>query len=153
MCKAYLLILSSFFLTSCASSVIPEPVIVKSNSDLILKTDSIKSAPAKIALENQALTILNQLFNTDVANNKMVLMISNESDCDFVMNIAGTKSYSLPVAANKTESIVLEQGEYQMTSEVCNTSYRAFKNFFQNTQLSIRHRVIKPHDSTVVNQQ
>lgn len=141
--KLILLFVVACFLTSCATSASLNPVTVKNNSDVILKTNYLKSAPVNLTMGQKAVSLLNQLFNTDQSNTSMVLVVNNESDCDFTMHITGNRYYSLPVSANKSESIIVEQGEYQVTSDVCNTPYKAVKKFYDNTQLSIRHRLVK----------
>jgi len=84
-----------------------------------------------------------RLFNTDSSNQKMILVINNDSDCDFTMSITGRNSYILPVAAKHTESIVLDRGGYEVKSEVCKTPYKTFKVFLDNTNLSIKHTIVK----------
>ncbi|GGG55042.1 DUF6759 domain-containing protein [Epilithonimonas arachidiradicis] len=141
--KLFLLLLGSCFAVSCASTSNISPIFVGRNSNIILDTDQLKSAPAKLTIEDKAVNLLNQLFNTDSSNKNMVLVISNESDCDFTMDISGNNHYTLPVGAKKTESIVVEQGAYEMRSQVCNSYYRVNKTFSENTQLSIKYSVVK----------
>ena len=97
----------------------------------------------RLAVEQKAVMLLNQLFNTDSSNEKMILVISNDSDCDFTMSITGRNSYILPVAAKHSESIVLDRGGYEVKSEVCKTPYKTFKVFLDNTNLSIKHTIVK----------
>lgn len=96
---------------------------------------------SEIKTENKTVTLLNQLFNSDLANKNTVLIINNESDCDFTMTILGGKTYTIPVAAKSTESIVVEQGEYVMRSEVCRSAYFAKKTLIENTQVNIRYSI------------
>lgn len=148
--KIFLLLIGSCFLTSCATNnAMVSPVFVGKNTNVVLETDLLKQTPKKLNLEEKAVTLLNQLFNTDESNKNMVLVISNESDCDFTMDISGNNHYSLPVAARKSESIVVERGEYEMKSQVCQSHYKVYKTFSENTQLSIKYTVI--NTSTVSN--
>lgn len=129
-------------LVSCSTTKSANTILAK--QDIPSEADLSKRSPAAISkLEDKAVTLLNQLFNSDAANKKMVLVINNESDCDFTMNILGGKSYILPVASRKTESIVVEQGEYEMKSEVCKSPYQSHKNLVENTQVNIRYSVVK----------
>lgn len=133
-------------LMSCSASKSVSPLVVTNNSVAKIEIDSnLEVEPVKVRLKihDKAVTLLNQLFNSDEANKNMVLIINNESDCDFTMNIVGEKSYSLPVAAKKTESVVVERGEYIMRSEVCKSSYLAKKTLSENTQVSIKYSVVK----------
>lgn len=105
--------------------------------------------PVKPKTEDKAVVLLNQLFNSDEANKKTVLVINNVSDCDFTMMILGGKSYTVPVAAKKTESIVVDQGEYVMRSEVCQSPYLAKKTLSENTQVSIKYSVVKSPEKEI----
>ncbi|WP_027384725.1 DUF6759 domain-containing protein [Epilithonimonas caeni] len=138
--KLILLILGSCLMSCATSSVSP---ILRKNSEVSLKIDQFKPSQEKLSIENKAVTLLNQLFNSDESNKNMVLIINNDSDCDFTMNIAGAKNYSLPVGSKKAESIILEQGDYELTSEVCNGAYKTKKTFAENTQLNIKYTFVK----------
>ena len=140
------LLLVGICLMSCSTSKSVSPMIVTNGSVATIEIDNnieVEPVQLKLKIHDRAAALLNQLFNTDAANKNMVLIINNESDCDFTMNILGDKSYSLPVAAKKTESIVLEQGEYVMRSEVCKSPYLAKKTLSENTQVSIKYSVVK----------
>lgn len=128
-------------LASCSTRSV-SPVFVGNNSNVILASDPVK-LPKSLAVEQKAVMLLNQLFNTDSSNQKMILVINNDSDCDFTMSITGRNSYILPVAAKHTESIVLDRGGYEVKSEVCKTPYKTFKVFLDNTNLSIKHTIVK----------
>ncbi|WP_333853679.1 DUF6759 domain-containing protein [Epilithonimonas sp.] len=121
------------------------PIVSGRNTDIIL---GLQSTPKKLNLEQKAVSLLNHLFNTDQANKGMVLMISNESDCDFTMDISGNNHYILPVKAKKSESIVVEKGEYEIKSQVCQSQYKVYKTFSENTQLSIKYTVINTSNVT-----
>jgi hypothetical protein len=144
----FLLFSLAVSLTSCATSSV-SPVFVSNNSNVILASDPVK-LPVKLSVEQKAVMLLNQLFNTDPSNEKMILMVSNDSDCDFTMSITGKNNYILPVAAKNTESIVLERGGYEMKSEVCKTPYKSFKVLSDNTNLSIKHTVVKTDENSAM---
>ncbi len=142
--KIFLLLLG-ICLMSCATSKSVSPMVVANNSVAVLEIDDnieVEPVNVKLKIHDRAVTLLNQLFNTDAANKNMVLIINNESDCDFTMNILGDKTYTLPVAAKKTESIVVAQGEYVMRSDVCKSQYLSRKTFSENTQVSIKYSVV-----------
>lgn len=143
--KRLFAILGFLSLTSCAFSNAVSPLQASRDSSVILRAEKRRSMPKTI--EDKAVSLLNQLFNTDAANTDMVLMIRNDSDCDFTMRITGPNSYNIPVAAKKTESIVVQQGSYNMSSEVCKSPYHVSKTFSENTLLSIRYDVIKHSDT------
>lgn len=139
------LLLAGIGLMSCAASRSVAPLEINNNPIAVSQTDDTEVEPVRVKLKihDKAVTLLNQIFNTDAANKNTVLIINNESDCDFTMNILGDKTYTLPVAAKKTESIVVEQGEYVMRSDVCKSPYLAKKTLSENTQVSIKYSVVK----------
>lgn len=139
--KLFLLFVGSYFLTSCATSSVTS-IVVNNDSNVILNTNHLKSVPVKFSVEQKAVRLLNQLFNTNAANKSMVLIINNDSDCDFTMNIDGDSRYILPVAARKSESIVVERGQYQMTSQVCQSQYKSFRTLSENTEVSIKYTLV-----------
>ena len=144
--KSFFILAAACFLSSCATSSSLSPVNGKANKNVVLDTDYLKSIHKKLTIEDKAVNLLNQLFNTDDANNRMVLVISNDSDCDFTMDILGNSHYTLPVAARKTESIIVERGGYEMKSQVCQGQYKVYKTFSENTQLSIQYSVVTTQD-------
>lgn len=146
--KIFLLLLGGF-LVSCASNQTVSPIFGSSNSNVMLETDLSKTKNIRLPIENKALTLLNQLFNSDASNTNMVLVINNDSDCDFTMNIIGNTNHSVPVAAKKSESIVLPQGDYEMRSDVCSSSYVSRKKLKENMQVVIRHSVITTRGSAI----
>ena len=139
------LLLAGIGLMSCAASKSVAPLEINNNPMAVSQTDDTEVEPVRVKLKihDKAVTLLNQIFSTDAANKNTVLIINNESDCDFTMNILGDKTYTLPVAAKKTESIVVEQGEYVMRSDVCKSPYLAKKTLSENTQVSIKYSVVK----------
>jgi len=144
--KSFFVLAVACFLSSCATNSSLSPINGKANKNVVLDTDYLKSMPRKLTIEDKAVNLLNQLFNTDDANNRMVLVISNDSDCDFTMDILGNSHYTLPVAARKSESIIVERGGYEMKSQVCQGQYKVYKTFSENTQLSIKYSVVTTQD-------
>ncbi|MNK61766.1 hypothetical protein D3C87_809320 [compost metagenome] len=139
--RIFLLLLGSC-LVSCASTQSVSPVFGGSNAEVMLETNHMKTKNFRLPIENKAIALLNQLFNSDSSNTNMVLIINNDSDCDFTMNIVGDTNHSIPVGSKKTESIVLPQGDYEMSSNVCSSQYLSRKKLMENTQVVIRHSVI-----------
>lgn len=146
----YFFLFFAFCLISCGTSKTVTPLSVSATPSVQQGANDMELEPVKVKLkiQDKAVTLLNQLFNTDESNKHMVLIINNESDCDFTMNILGGKSYTVPVAAKKTESIVVEQGDYVMRSEVCKSPYLARKTLSENTQVSIKYSVVKKQDDS-----
>ena len=149
--KLFFLFLAGILLTGCATTSSISPISIGNNTSVIMMDTDMKiPILAPLNIENRAVSLLNQLFNTDAANKNMILVVSNDSDCDFTMDILGQNSYSLPVSAKKSESIVLEQGEYEIRSTVCQSPYKVFRTFSENTELNIKYSIVKIPDANNV---
>ncbi len=140
--KSFIILGAAYLLSSCAANHSLSHISGKVNQNVVLETDYLKSMPKKFTLEQRAVNLLNQLFNTDASNNNMVLIIKNDSDCDFTMEISGSSRYTLPVAARKTESIIVQKGDYEIKSQVCLSQYKVYKTFSENTELSIKYKEV-----------
>ncbi|PZU90787.1 MAG: hypothetical protein DI529_02230 [Chryseobacterium sp.] len=149
--KLFFLFLAGILLTGCATTSSISPISIGNNTSVIMMDTDMKiPILAPLNIENRAVSLLNQLFNIDAANKNMILVVSNDSDCDFTMDILGQNSYSLPVSAKKSESIVLEQGEYEIRSTVCQSPYKVFRTFSENTELNIKYSIVKIPDANNV---
>mgnify|MGYP003601320969 CR=1 FL=1 len=141
------LVLLSVCLVSCATTKSAAPLLGATKSSVSMEPEETAPEPEQVKPKakapEKAVVLLNQLFNTDDANKHTALIINNDSDCDFIMTVQGGKSYSIPVSAKKTESIVVEKGDYVLRSDVCNTTYLARKSLSDNTQVNIKFAVVK----------
>ncbi len=136
-------------LLSCASHT-ALPVTGRAKKNLILNTTPVANYWKPLDTKQRTVALLNQLFNSDISSRSMILMINNHSECDMVLDIFGSKTYSLPISAKKSESIILEHGNYQLNSQVCESPYRTFRTFTENTQLNIKYQYISFIDSTAL---
>lgn len=134
--------LTVFCLFSCAA-VDTTPVTKVETKDVISLGQESKTDVEGNIEEDNAVVLLNQIFNSDEENKKLVLIINNDSNCDFVMSVVGEKSYTIPVAANKAETMVVEKGDYVLRSMVCEAQYWSKKTFSENAQVSVKYTAPK----------
>lgn len=79
--------------------------------------------------KNKTVKILNSLFDNDPTAKECIVMIENRSDCNIIVRIEGIGNikYRLPVPAHGDNSIVVEKGDYLLTSIVCGAQYASQK--------------------------
>ena len=79
--------------------------------------------------KNKTVKILNSLFDNDPNAKECIVMIENKSDCNIIVRIEGigNTKYRLPVPAHGDNSIVVEKGDYLLTSIVCGAQYASQK--------------------------
>jgi hypothetical protein len=79
--------------------------------------------------KNKTVKILNSLFDNDPNAKECIIMIENKSDCNIIVRIEGigTTKYRLPVPAGGDNSLVVQKGDYLLTSIVCGAQYASQK--------------------------
>lgn len=79
--------------------------------------------------KNKTVKILNSLFDNDPNAKECIVMIENKSDCNIIVRIEGigNTKYRLPVPAHGDNSIVIQKGDYLLTSIVCGAQYASQK--------------------------
>jgi len=73
--------------------------------------------------------LLNAIFNQDITSKEVILLLRNNSDCNLVLEISGTKFYNLPVPAKSENSLVLDKDTYTLSGTVCDVPYKSIKEF------------------------
>lgn len=79
--------------------------------------------------KNKTVKILNSLFDNDPNAKECIVMIENKSDCNIIVRIEGigNTKYRLPVPAHGDNSMVIQKGDYLLTSIVCGAQYASQK--------------------------
>ncbi len=79
--------------------------------------------------KNKTVKILNSLFDNDPNAKECIVMIQNKSDCNIIVRIEGigNTKYRLPVPAHGDNSMVVQKGDYLLTSIVCGSQYASQK--------------------------
>lgn len=72
--------------------------------------------------------LLNNMFNEDISNNEVILLLKNNSDCDLVLEISGKKFYNLAVPAKGENFIVMNKDSYTISGNVCDVKYKSSKD-------------------------
>ncbi|MGH1519639.1 DUF6759 domain-containing protein [Chryseobacterium sp. JK1] len=94
-----------------------------------------KSEPSEEAKRTAAM--LTHMFNNDVNKNEAYINIKNRSSCNLVVKISGKKYYNLSVPAKGQNFILIDKGEYVMTTMVCDAKYSSVKKIDQDIEIAL----------------
>lgn len=81
--------------------------------------------------------MLTHLFNNDVNKNEAYINIKNRSACNLIVKISGKKYYNLTVPAKGENFILVDKGEYIMTTVVCDAKYSSLKKITQDIEIAL----------------
>jgi len=96
---------------------------------------SSKSGPSEENKRRAAM--LTHLFNNDVNKSEAYVNIKNRSACNLIVKISGKKYYNLTVPAKGENFILVDKGEYIMTTSVCDAKYSALKKITQDIEIAL----------------
>lgn len=97
----------------------------------IAKTGEVSAKHKKTA------ELLNHLFNSDPSSTTAYVSITNKSKCNLVVKISGKKYYNLDVPANNQNFILIEKGNYTITTMVCDAKYSSVKNISKDIAITL----------------
>ncbi|MCP2038986.1 DUF6759 domain-containing protein [Chryseobacterium sp. HSC-36S06] len=72
--------------------------------------------------------LLNHMFNSDPSSRTAYVQIVNKSKCNLIVKISGRKFYNLDVPAHNQNFILIDKGNYTLTTSVCDAKYSSVKN-------------------------
>jgi hypothetical protein len=81
--------------------------------------------------------MLTHLFNNDVNKSEAYINIKNRSSCNLIVKISGKKYYNLTVPAKGENFILVDKGEYVMTTSVCDAKYSSLKKITQDIEIAL----------------
>lgn len=121
---------------------IPKSVMKQRDNN---ETEEFKKLFSETSEEHQQKTVklLNQLFENDVTNKQAILLMKNSSDCNMIVRIQGKQFYNLAVPAKGENSMVIEKGKYQISSNVCDTKYNTEKNIEKNMLVIVNKPIVQ----------
>ncbi|WP_265129367.1 DUF6759 domain-containing protein [Chryseobacterium oranimense] len=94
-----------------------------------------KSGPSEANKKTAAM--LTHLFNNDMNKNEAYVNIKNRSSCNLVVKISGKKYYNLTVPAKGQNFILIDKGEYILTTMVCDAKYSSIKKVTQDIEIAL----------------
>ncbi|MDR4951447.1 hypothetical protein REB14_04520 [Chryseobacterium sp. ES2] len=81
--------------------------------------------------------MLTHLFNNDINKSEAYINIKNRSACNLIVKISGKKYYNLTVPAKGENFILVDKGEYIMTTSVCDAKYSSVKKITQDIEIAL----------------
>jgi len=100
------------------------------------KTAGVAKAEPSEANKKTA-AMLTHLFNNDVNKNEAYINIKNRSSCNLIVKISGKKYYNLSVPAKGQNFILIDKGEYVLTTMVCDAKYSSLKKITQDIEIAL----------------
>ncbi|MCJ7933552.1 MAG: hypothetical protein MUW56_07915 [Chryseobacterium sp.] len=94
-----------------------------------------KSEPSEDNKKTAAM--LTHLFNNDINKNEAYINIKNRSKCNLIVKISGKKYYNLSVPANGQNFILIDKGEYVLTTMVCDAKYSSLKKITRDIEIAL----------------
>lgn len=81
--------------------------------------------------------LLNHLFNNDPHSKTAYVQIVNKSKCNLIVKISGKKFYNLNVPGNNENFILVDKGNYSITTMVCDAKYSSSKNIGKDVVITL----------------
>ncbi|REC73650.1 hypothetical protein DRF60_19150 [Chryseobacterium elymi] len=94
-----------------------------------------KSEPNEAHKKTAAM--LTHIFNNDMNKNEAYINIKNRSSCNLIVKISGKKYYNLSVPAKGQNFILIDKGEYVLTTMVCDAKYSSIKKVTQDIEIAL----------------
>lgn len=132
--------LSLKYSASPASATVAKPTITQMTERKIEKTSKVGTAAAKGQPSEQAkntAAILTSIFNEDPNKKEAVVQFVNKSKCILVIKISGKKFYNLTVPANGQNYILVDKGNYAVTTSICDAAYNSNKAFTKDVIITL----------------
>ncbi|WP_265428639.1 DUF6759 domain-containing protein [Chryseobacterium sp. YIM B08800] len=98
-------------------------------------SSSKKSEPSAEA--KKTASYLTHLFNNDPNDNEAYINIKNKSKCRLIVKINGKKYYNLDVPPNGQNFVMVEKGEYVLTTMVCDAKYSSVKKVTRDIEIQL----------------
>lgn len=121
---------------------------IKKDIAMAAKADAIKSTAAKTSSgtakrtepseqSKKTAAMLTHLFSTDPNNSEAYINIKNKSKCNLIVKFSGKKYYNLDVPANGQNFILIDKGDYVLTTMVCDAKYSSIKKISRDIEITL----------------
>ncbi|ASE62907.1 MULTISPECIES: DUF6759 domain-containing protein [Chryseobacterium] len=94
-----------------------------------------KAEPSETNKKTAAM--LTHIFSNDINKNEAYVNIKNRSGCNLIVKISGKKYYNLSVPAKGENFILIDKGEYVLTTMVCDAKYSSLKKISQDIEIAL----------------
>jgi hypothetical protein len=100
-----------------------------------LGSTSKKAEPSEKA--KKTANMLSHIFNHDPSDKEAYINIKNKSNCRLIVKISGKKYYNIDVPAKGQNFILIEKGEYVLTTMVCDAKYSSLKKIHRDIEIQL----------------
>ncbi|MDF2932990.1 MAG: hypothetical protein K0R36_2321 [Chryseobacterium sp.] len=100
-----------------------------------LGSTSKKAEPSDKA--KKTANMLTHIFNHDPSDKEAYINIKNKSNCRLIVKISGKKYYNIDVPAKGQNFILIEKGEYVLTTMVCDAKYSSLKKIHRDIEIQL----------------
>ncbi|KUJ50511.1 DUF6759 domain-containing protein [Chryseobacterium sp. JAH] len=98
-------------------------------------TASKKSEPSEKNKKTAAM--LTHIFNDDPSDKEAYINIKNKSNCRLIVKISGKKYYNLDVPAKGQNFVLIDKGDYVLTTMVCDAKYSSLKKITKDIEIQL----------------
>ncbi len=81
--------------------------------------------------------MLTHIFNDDPSDKEAYINIKNRSNCRLIVKISGKKYYNLDVPAKGQNFVLIEKGDYVLTTMVCDAKYSSLKKITKDIEIQL----------------
>lgn len=82
---------------------------------------------------------LNHILNGSEDSNEALLAIENKSDCAIVVKVSGKKQYTLSVPKKGRASMLVQKGNYTLSTSLCGAKYSSVKKIHENISVTLNN--------------
>lgn len=92
------------------------------------------------ASNKQTAQMLTNLFSTDPNKKEAIVQIKNNSDCNLIVKFSGKDFYNLNIPAKNQNYIMINKGNYILTTSICDAKYSSAKKIYGDIVISLSSR-------------
>lgn len=85
----------------------------------------------------QTAQMLTNLFSTDPNKKEAIVQIKNNSDCNLIVKFSGKDFYNLSIPAKNQSYVMVNKGNYILTTSICDAKYSSAKKIFGDIVISL----------------
>ena len=105
-------------------------------------TSSANNFEALIAKDKAGKTqrngeVVNQLINEQPGDKAAAITIINNTNCNIIVKMSGTKNYLLPIYKNDKNFILIDKGNYTFSSDFCRAKYYKQKSITESVTITL----------------
>lgn len=109
----------------------------KVNYSSVSKNTSTSKSAGPSEENKRTAAMLTHLFSNDPSLTEAYVNIKNRSNCNLIVKISGKKYYNLNVPAKGQNFILIDKGEYVVTTMVCDAKYSSIKRISKDIELEL----------------